>query len=177
MIWPSGDWYSLQKCYCTSLSAIGRLWVRIQKQNRRLYTIEIAYSVGLRLVRRVFVCVYVCGGWVWGLGWCGGRNTQRRRDHTSPQHFILAKECKSLENITHGNYSVEEGSRPVFEDTIQFKCQSGFRIHLGDIHVDTFNRTCLANRTWSGPEPQCQGQFCDITRCCNTRIHFLSLRE
>ena len=64
--------------------------------------------------------------------------------------FQLLADCGDLDDIDNGEVSFNattEGS------TATYSCDAGY-----ELNGDT-TRTCLADGTWSGTEPQCQGTY------------------
>jgi len=90
--------------------------------------------------------------------------TDGRRWTGSEPRCIVSDEppverCQDPEEIAHGTV---EGNDFSVGSTIRIACDLGFRM-IGDDSVTSLEtvRTCLVNRTWSGPSPDCRPIRCD----------------
>ena len=79
--------------------------------------------------------------------------------------FFLT-DCSFLANLPHGSVSYSSGT--TYLSVAKFQCQSGYTLSA-DV-----NRTCQADKTWSGASPACEinGKVsllkCEIiNECCN----------
>ncbi|XP_065189468.1 sushi, von Willebrand factor type A, EGF and pentraxin domain-containing protein 1-like [Sycon ciliatum] len=66
--------------------------------------------------------------------------------------------CLSHPLVVHGSVTPSQQNY-TYNDTITIQCQPGFEIADG---VNTVERSCQDNRTWSGPLPDCSRVHCPI---------------
>ncbi len=84
---------------------------------------------------------------------------------TLEEHSFAAVDCGSLPNPPNG--VVVHDSSTTLGSKVTYTCSSGYEQEGGDRE-----RTCLADRQWSGEEIQCGGRDTIVTAACC--IHWIT---
>ena len=61
---------------------------------------------------------------------------------------LIIDQCPDM--LMNGNLNCPNGATGVFEDTCTFSCNAGYELQ------GPYNRTCLADGSWSGGKPVCE---------------------
>ena len=66
-------------------------------------------------------------------------------------YMILEMKCPSPSHPSNGKFSINGDS--VLGNTVSFSCRHGYKL------VGSDERTCMADRKWSGVQPMCKREL------------------
>ena len=72
--------------------------------------------------------------------------------------------CGQLDSPSNGHVDISAGTS--FGDVARYSCDTGYTLN------GTAERTCQANRQWSGSVPTCESE---TLGACNDQIYFLCM--